>query len=111
MTRLPDLEIDAFLSQAEYIAQLVTHPAWTAWTGLLTAMRQAALEQLALCSDPGEFRYWQGVAGALGEMLDRPQRIVAAADEIRTAEEADKKGIRLDLRAAIGLGADHDGDI
>lgn len=106
-----DLEIDRFLAQAESLAQLHAHPAWPAWTALLRDMRQAALEELARVHDPGEFRYWQGVAGALGEILDRPAKIVDAAAEHQRTEEVEKKVLRPELRAAIGLGVDVEGDV
>lgn len=110
-SRLEDLEVNRFLASAELLGQLSALPAWEAWEGLLREMRQAALEELASGSDPGEFRYWQGVAGALGEILSRPKRIIAAAAEFTAIEEADRKGLRPDLRAIVGLGTDHEGDV
>lgn len=108
---LHDLEVDAFLAQAETLAQLAELPAWSAWTALLRDMRQAALEELARCTDPGDFRYWQGVASALAEVLDRPTRIVTAAGEFQRAEEADQHIFRPELRAIVGAGLDADGDV
>ena len=111
MRDLAELEIDSFLANAELLAQLSQQPAWEGWTRLLRDMRQAALEELARCSEPGEFRYWQGVAGALGEMLDRPQQIIKRAAEFQRDEEADRKGIRTELRGLVGVGIDLDGDV
>lgn len=109
--RLDELEINRFLAQGELLARLLTDPAWEGWTALLRAMRLAAMEQLAIEKDPNEIRYWQGVAGALGEVLERPRRIVEAAAEYQRTEEDEKKVIRPELRAALGLGVDHEGDI
>jgi len=112
MTRdLRELEIDNFLAQAEPLAQLLQHPAWEAFERLLRDMRQGALEELARCSEAGDFRYWQGAAGALGELLDRPRRVVTEAADYQRSEEADKGVIRTELRAAIGMGIDHEGEI
>lgn len=108
---LAEVEVDAFLAKAELIAQLTAHPSWPAWEDLLRTFRQSALEELTRVTDPSEFRYWQGVASALGEIVDRPGRIVASAAEILKAEEADKKGIRPELRAVVGMGFDDDGAI
>ena len=106
MRDLRDLEIDAFLSQAEHLASLMTHPTWDSFTALVLDMRRAALEELARVTDPTDFRFWQGAAAALGEILDRPKRIVeAAADHLRT-EEADKPIFRPELRAIFGVGVD-----
>lgn len=107
-----ELEKDAFLAQGELLARLLNHPEWeSGWCELLRAMRLGALEELARCADPGEFRYWQGFAGALGEVLDRPGRIVREAAAAQQEEESAKPVIRPDLRAAIGLGVDRDGDV
>lgn len=110
-SRLEALETDRFLSHAETLAQLSALPAWGAWTSLLHDMRQAALEELARVSEPGEFRYWQGVASALGEVLDRPRRICAAAASLVEEEEANKVGIRPELRSIVGMGLDAGGDV
>lgn len=111
MTKLDALEIDRFLAQADLLARLQSDPAWAGWMDLLRDMRQAALEELARCSDPGEFRYWQGAAGALGEMLERPARITAEAAEYQRTEEEGRSIVRPELRAAIGLGIDREGDV
>lgn len=111
MARLEDLEIDRFLAQGELLARLQADPSWEGWTSLLVAMRVAALEQLAIEKDAGEVRYWQGVAGALGEVLDRPRKIVEAAADYQRSEEEERVGLRPELRAAIGLGVDREGDI
>lgn len=111
MRDLADLEIDAFLGQAELLAQLQALPAWDEWTRLLTQMRVAVLEEMAQASDPGEFRFLQGAAGALGEVLSRPRRIVEAAADYQRIEEDEKRVLRPDLRSAIGLGVDRDGDL
>lgn len=102
------LEINAWLARAELLAQLQSLPAWSAWTALLIEMRAGALER---CADPDEKQlgYWQGVAGAIGEILERPVRITTDAADYQRAEEDEKKVIRPELRAAIGLGVDTDG--
>lgn len=114
MSATPDLrtvEINAFLSQADTLANLVSHPAWFTYIGLLRDMRQTALEELAQGSQPADFRYWQGVAATLAEIIDRPDRIITAAAEFQRTEESETKAIRADLRAAIGMGIDREGDI
>lgn len=111
MRDLRELEIDAFLAQAEMLAQLQQLPAWESWTKLLRDMRQAALEELARCSDAGDFRYWQGVAGGLGEILDRPTRIIVEAADFQRNEEADKHALRPELRAIVGVGVDPEGEV
>lgn len=110
MTDLRELEINAFLAQGDTLAQLVAHPGWPSYVGLLREMRLAALEQLAT-ADPTTVAHWQGVAATLGEIIDRPTRIIAAAAEYQRAEEVDKKVIRTELRAAIGMGVDYEGDV
>lgn len=103
---LSKIEVDKFLAQAETLATLMAHPAYAAWISLLGDMRQSYLEELARCSDPGEFRYWQGAASALAEILDRPGRIVASAGSFVETEESGKGVgvIRPDLRAVLGMG-------
>lgn len=108
---LQALEMDAFLAQAETLAQLADLPAWSVWNTLLRDMRQAALEELAHCTLAEDFRYWQGVAHALAEILERPGRIIAAAGEFQRAEEDDKRAFRPELRAIVGAGLDADGDV
>jgi hypothetical protein len=110
-TKLEELEINAFLAQGELLARLQSDPSWAGWTTLLTSMRQSALEELARCADAGEFRFWQGVASALGEVLDRPKRIVESAAAHQRSEEEERRGLRPELRAAIGMGLDLEGDI
>lgn len=110
MRDLREIEIDDFLGQAELLAQLQSSPAWDGWTRLLRDMRQSALEELARVTDTGDFRYWQGVAAALGEILDRPVRITTSAAEYQRNEEEERRGIRPELRSAIGLGVDREGD-
>jgi hypothetical protein len=108
---LREVEIDGFLAQAEMLAQLQAHPAWEAFTVLLRDMRQGVLEALARESNVEEFRFSQGVVAALDEILDRPRRVVLDAERIRAAEEENDKVLRPELRATIGLGADHDGEV
>lgn len=108
MKDLQQLEIDAFLSQAEMLARLQALPAWESWVSLLHDMRKAMLEELARCVEPNDFRYWQGAVHALGEIIERPGRIVASADERLKAEE-DEKAYRPELRQLVGAGVDPDG--
>lgn len=103
MKDIEELEIDAFLAQAESLAQLREHHGYAAYADLLLKMRTAALEELAVCKDAGEFRYWQGVVAALAEVLERPGRLVSEASAYRAAEEEDKKAIRPELRAVLGV--------
>jgi hypothetical protein len=108
---LRDLEYDAFLAQAETLAQLQAFPAWEAWTALLRDMRTATVEELVAAKDPGEIRFLQGAASALGEILERPSRIVASAASFIEAEQQDKGAIRPELRAVVGMGLDEGGDV
>ena len=68
------------------------------------------LEELATCT-ADTFRYWQGVAATLNAIMEQPGQVTALAATIMGDEEDEKKGIRPELRAVLGLGADHDGDI
>jgi hypothetical protein len=108
-SRLEGVANDAFLAQAEMLAQLAEHPGWPAFLDLLRAMRAGTLEELAT-ADADNFRYWQGAANAIGEVIDRPARIVAQADEFLSAEQADTGQVRPELRAVLGNGFDLDGD-
>lgn len=110
MRDLRELEIDRFLAQAETLAQLSALPAWDQWTALLREMRNAAMEEL-ITAKVDEVRYWQGVASALGEILDRPGRIIASAADYARAEEADKREFRPELRAVVGRGYDESSDV
>jgi hypothetical protein len=78
---------------------------------LLRDMRASALEQLVIEKDAGEIRYWQGVAATLGELLERPTRVIQAAADYQTTEESEQHVIRPDLRAALGFGVDRESDI
>lgn len=110
--RLSNQLRDRFLAQAEQIAQLRDHPGWAGWMELLRDMRAAALEELAKCGEPGEFRYWQGAAGAFAEMIDRPEQMCALAGQVQQTEEDELGGMtRPELRAIVGLGLDREGDI
>lgn len=97
--KLQDLEVDRFLAQGESLAILAQSPQWSAFCDLLVSMRAAALEELATITDTGELRYWQGVAAAIAEILDRPGRIIDSAASFRDDEEADKGAIRGEIRA------------
>lgn len=96
---IKDLEIERWLSQAEQLAILVQTPQWATLRELLTSMRIGALEELATIADTGELRYWQGMAAGIGEILDRPDRVINWAAEYRDREEAEKGVIRTDIRA------------
>jgi hypothetical protein len=109
-SKLETFELDRFLGRAELVAQLMAHPGWGAWEELLGDMRAAMMEQLAQCEQPNEFRYWQGAVHALGEMIDRPKRVVAAATQTLAAEEEEKR-VRPEIRALVGAGLDYEGDI
>lgn len=106
---LQELQFDQFLAQAELLAQLAELPAWGAWTTLVRDMRTAALESLAE-APADEVRYWQGVVGALAEVLERPGRIIDTAEEYKATEPV-KAGVPGELRAIVGAGYDPDGDV
>jgi hypothetical protein len=107
---LKAVESDRFLASAEMIATLTEHPGWPAYEALLRAMRAGFLEELAQ-ADAADFRYWQGAASALGEVIDRPARIVKGASEFLSAEQSDTGQVRPELRAIVGNGYDTEGDI
>lgn len=86
---LEDLQRDAFLAEAESLAQIVAHPSWKRFEELLTQMRLSALEHMAQ-SRPEEFPYWQGVVATLREIKERPHQIVAGAQAILD-EDAQRK--------------------
>ena len=104
--KIEDLERDAFIAQAESIAILMNYPQWEAYMDLLRLSRQGALEELSQLSDHTEFRYWQGVAHAFNEMIDRPRDVIAAASSIVQQEEADTKEIRTTIRALTRTSGD-----
>lgn len=106
--KIEQLAIDRFLAQAELLGRLLADPSWSAYTELLTSMRQAYLEEMARCTEPHDFRLWQGAALAIAEMLDRPGRIVARAASHQRAEEDDGRVIRTELRAALGYGVEQE---
>lgn len=107
---LHDLEVDAFLAEAETLAQLTALPAWEAYATLLRDMRTSALEDLSH-ADASDFRYWQGVVATLAEILERPARVIATAATFTADEEQDKGAYRPELRAIVGMGIDSDGDV
>lgn len=109
--RLGELERDRFLAQADQIAQLVKQPAWLGWMELLKTMRTAALEELAKCGDPGDFRYWQGAAAALQQIMERPEQMCALAGQVAGDEEEEQGLLRPELRSIVGFGVDRESDI
>jgi hypothetical protein len=111
MRALEDLQLDAFLARAESLAVLAQVPQWTEYEGLLRDMRQGALEELARCNDPGDFKFWQGAAHAFGEILERPGRVIEGAATAHRAEEAEKNLTRPELRAILGAGVDSEESI
>lgn len=106
--KIGQLEIDRFLAQAELLGRLLTDPSWEAYEALLVSMRQAYLEEMARCTEPHDFRLWQGAALAIAETLDRPKRIVARAAAHQQAEEDGGQVIRTELRAALGYGVEQE---
>lgn len=103
------LAVDSFLAQGEMLAILTSHPAWPAFASLLKEMREQARNELEQCG-PEDVRYWQGVSGTLSELMDRPARIVQAAGAKVEEEESEKQFVHTEVRAVLGMGADHDGE-
>jgi hypothetical protein len=108
---LADIQLDALLARGEALAQLMAHPAWPAWESLIAEMRRAVLEDMARESSMDAVRFAQGVVATLDEVIRRTHIVVEHAAAALEAEESDKKVIRPEIRAAIGLGADHDGEV
>ncbi len=105
---LEDLERDAFLADAELLAQLVTHPAWPKYEELLAHMRLGALELIATARSQRAVTRCQGAAAILQELLERPHQIIAAAHGIRDEESQRKQGERtaLDFTAGVHVAED-----
>lgn len=98
---LEQLERDRFLGQAENLARLIESPGWEEFMVLLSNMRLSAMEEMAR-SSVDQFAYWQGVVGAIAEIMDRPQAIVTTAAAVqREEEDANPAGARLALRALM----------
>lgn len=108
---LKELEINAFLSHAEMLVQLTAFPQWGAWEALLADMRRSVVEELVSATDPGEIRFLQGAASTLGEILDRPRRIISSAADYQAAEQQDSGRVRPELRQLVGMGVDSEGDV
>ena len=104
---LEELERDSFLAEAESLAQITQHPAWTRFEELLTQMRLAAMEHMAQAT-PAEFPYWQGVVATLREIKERPHQIVAAARSVMDEEAQRRSGERQALDFAMGVRVEGD---
>lgn len=105
---LEDLEMDAFLAKADTLAGLLAHPGWEVYLDLLRDMRQSAMEELAIAGKPKEVRFWQGVASSIGEIMDRPRRMVERASEVQTEETDESRIAQLELRAIMGMVPDRE---
>lgn len=100
---LEQLERDRFLSQAENLARLIETPGWGEFLTLLTNMRLSAMEEMAR-STVDQFAYWQGVVGAIAEIIERPQAIVSTAAAVqKEEEEQDPAEARLAIRALMNV--------
>jgi hypothetical protein len=97
-----ELEIDAFLAEAEQLGQLVTHPCWPTYIALLAKMRLAAFEELGRCS-MDDVGHWQGVVNTLAEIMERPARVIALAEETKEDEAENKKFSSAAVRDAIRM--------
>jgi hypothetical protein len=102
---LEEIERDRFLAEAESLAQITQHPAWSRFEELLTQMRLSVLEQLATASEPLEIARYQGAAVILREIKERPHQIVAAALSVVEDEKAQRASVRtaLDLADRVTL--------
>lgn len=102
---LEEIERDRFLAEAESLAQIVAHPAWSRFEELLVQMRLSVLEQLATATEPLEVARYQGAAVILREIKERPHQIVAAAHAVLDEEKSRKQSVRtaLDLADRVNL--------
>lgn len=105
---LEDLERDAFLANAELLAQLMTHPAWPRYEELLTRMRLGALELMASARNQRAVVRCQGAVTVLQELIERPHQIVAAARTVLDDESQRAQGERgaLDFAAGVHVAED-----
>lgn len=98
-TDLRELELNAFMEQADSIARMIHTPEWQVWERLIMAFRAESLENLAN-ADAESVRYWQGAVAAIKVLLERPHEIVDAAVEAHA--ENDKDDVRRSLEMAGG---------
>lgn len=104
---LEDLERDAFLADAEQLAQLITHPAWPRYEKLLMGMRLGALELMAASRSQRSVVRCQGAVTVLQELLERPRQIVEAARGILDDEKRAKTARgALDFAAGVHVAED-----
>jgi len=102
---LEQLEQDRFLAEAEALAQLTSHPAWPRYEALIAAMRLGAMELMAEAKNQRAIVRCQGAIAILGELLERPHRIVDAARTVLDDEASTKKAQRtaVDLASKVTL--------
>ena len=98
---LEELERDAFLAEAEMLAQLIAHPAWPRYEELIGKMRLGALELLASARSQRMVSRCQGAAAILQELVERPHQIVATAKSV-LADETQRKQ---ETRSALDFAA------
>ena len=103
---LEQLERDAFVAEAESIAQLLQHPAWPRYEDLLNKMRLGALELMAASRNQRAITRAQGAVAILQELIDRPHRIVEAGRGILDEEAQQGERRALDYTAGVTVGAD-----
>ena len=101
---IEDVARDAFLAEAETLAQLLQHPGWAVYENLLGKMRLDVVELMAKSVRMRQGVGYQGAAAVLAELIERPHQIVEAAsamldDEARRKQEA--RGA-LDFAAHVG---------
>jgi hypothetical protein len=104
---LEQVSRDAFLAEAESLAQLMAHPSWPRFDALLTEMRLDAMEHMAQAG-LSEIPYWQGVVATLREIKERPGQITATARSVMDEEAQQREASRgaLDFVAGVHVGED-----
>lgn len=99
---IASVDRDAFLAEAESLAQITQHPAWKRFEELLTQMRLSAMEHMAQAT-VAEFPYWQGVVATLQEIKERPGQIIATAKAVIEEETSSRSRGALDLATRVNV--------
>lgn len=99
-----DIARDAFLAEAETLAQLLQHPGWAVYENLLGKMRLDVVELMAKSTRMRQVVGYQGAAAVLAELIERPHQIVEAAKSMIEDESRRRQEVRsaLDLMAHGG---------
>ena len=91
---LEQLSRDKFLAEAESLSQLLAHPAWPVYEGLIASMRLDALEHMARAGDAREIAVYQGAVAAFLEIMERPHQVVQTGRAALDEEAGQQKAAR-----------------